>query len=137
MESTSTTLLRDIRLPGITLSMQLNSISLSNPRYWAILSFLIELDMIFWQNLVVRFWDTFLIMRKNWKCWAIVTNNWIIEWTYLYNTSKNILSSLLLVLLIYIIVIILKRIRFVTLKIIKKKRTEIFLLKKKSNTQYF
>lgn len=137
MESTSTTLLRDIRLPGITLSMQLNSISLSNPRYWAILSFLIELDMIFWQNLVVRFWDTFLIMRKNWKCWAIVMNNWIIEWTYLYNMSKNILSSLLLVLLIYIIVIILKRIRFVTLKIIKKKRTEIFLLKKKSNTQYF
>lgn len=131
MESTSTTLLRDIRLPGITLSMQLNSISLSNPRYWAILSFLIELDMIFWQNLVVRFWDTFLIMRKNWKCWAIVTNNWIIEWTYLYNTSKNILSSLLLVLLIYIIVIILKRIRFVTLKIIKKKNRNFFIKKKK------
>lgn len=129
MESTSTTLLRDIRLPGITLSMQLNS--LSNPRYWAILSFLIELDMIFWQNLVVRFWDTFLIMRKNWKCWAIVTNNWIIEWTYLYNTSKNILSSLLLVLLIYIIVIILKRIRFVTLKIIKKKKNRNFFIKKK------
>lgn len=132
MESTSTTLLRDIRLPGITLSMQLNSISLSNPRYWAILSFLIELDMIFWQNLVVRFWDTFLIMRKNWKCWAIVTNNWIIEW---YNISIQHVKKYIKFTLVSVINIYncynTKKNSICYTQNYKKEKTEIFLLKKK------